>query len=441
MPTFEYQAEKTDGTVVRGVVVSSSLDGAAQELDKQGLTLRQIGPAKSSGDPIPTSFVPRSVETPSGAAALTGPYDYSRTAVKEGSARAEGLDERTYVQTSVMGPLIGQVPLANLAFFFRQLATMLRAGVGMVQSLNTLASQARNAKLSVVLREMARQVEMGQPMSVILSRYPEVFTSVTVSVVKSGEEGGFLDEALGTVADYLDQEIELRNLYRKTTFWPKLELGASIVIILAANAIIGSLNDKAQKLQSPLTTPATWIWLGPLILALFLFFRVGLANPGVKSNWDAMTSYIPYLGNTLRQIAMAKFGRAFAALYRSGVPLQKALQLSADACGNEYLRGKMYPAYRDLENGRGITDTIESTQAFSPIVVDMIRTGETTGNLDQMLSRTAEFYIEEAKVRQQKLGLVVGITVALFVCIYIGYIIINFYMGYFGGITQAVNSA
>ncbi len=423
MPTFEYQAQRADGSIENGLVEGPTLDGAAMDLASKGLRVTQIGFHSPQMAPIATQG--------------TSPYSYGgeRSAAEPTARRFDPAPpERTYVETSVMGPLVGRVPLEQIGFFFRQLSTMLRAGVGIVQSLNTLANQARDPRLATILREVAGSVEAGRPMTSVLQRYPEVFTPVMVSVVKAGEEGGFMDQSLATVADYIDQEIELRSLYRRATFWPKLELVASILIIVTANAIIDGINPSAEHLKSPLTTLTTWYVLGPLALAVYLFLRVGLANPDMKAKWDQFIANVPFLGNTLRQIAMARFGRAFGALYAAGVPLQRALLLAADACGNEYLRGKMYPAYRQLQAGQGVTETLESTQAFSPIVMDMIRTGETTGNLDQMLTRSSDFYIEEAKVRQHQLGMVVGLFLSLVVAIYIGYVVINFYLSHFAGI-------
>jgi type II secretory pathway component PulF len=429
MPTFEYQAKRSDGTFEKGVVIGSSLDSAAQDLSARGLNVTQLGLAHGAGDPIPSEFSnSAAVRRPSPTAAETEPAPNPAA-------------ERTYFQTSVAGPLIGKVPLTDLVFFFRQSATMLKAGVGMVQTMSTLSAQARDPKLAAVIREISAEVQAGHPISASLRRYPEVVTNVVVSVLEAGERGGFVDDALETIADYLDQEIELRNLYRRATFMPKLELAGSIVVIIGANLIISSINDKAQKLSSPLTNPITWVFLGPLIVAAFLFFRVGLANPNVKTNWDQITSKIPYLGTTLRQIAMAKFGRAFAALYRAGVPLQTTLILAANACGNEYLKALIVPAAHRLEEGEGVAETLAGTNAFSPIVLDMVRTGETTGNLDTMLQKTADFYVEEAKIRQQKLGMTVGLFVLIFVCVYIGYIVISFYVGMGSGISEQMNGA
>ncbi len=435
MPTFEYKARTSDGNPVNGVVFGQSLDQVLKDLRGQGVDVTQIGLA--SGADLPASGAAiqtpkEGVEKPAG-----GAYVYDGPGFESDDRRDEITKNRSYVATSVVGPIAGKIALSRLAFFFRQLSTMVRAGVPIVQCLDTLSRQAGDPRLRKIISELREHANAGRPMSAGMQRYPEVFSPIMLSLVRSGEEAGFLDSSLGIVADYLDDEIEVRNIYRRVTFLPKLELVASVVIILGTNAIIASLG-KTGGLSSPLTTPSTWIWLGPLIVAIFLFLRVGLANPRVKYNWDLFVSLIPYIGGTNRQFAMARFGRAFGALYRGGVPINRALALSADACGNEYLRSKMYPAIRTLETGAGIAETLRSTKAFSPIVLDMIQTGETTGNLDQMLGNVADFYQDEGKTRATQTGYVVGVLVALCVMVYIGYIIITFYMGYYGNMMSGI---
>lgn len=435
MPTFEYQATKSDGTVETGLTFGTSLDAVAGDLKAKGLTVTRVGLAASAGDPLAGSAsVPRRAEVSAAAAAAT-----PQTTV---GAAMDGppTEERSYFATSVYGPLVGGVDLKHLAFFFRQGGTMLNAGVPIVQALNTLSGQARSPKLASILRETVGHVEAGRPMSAAFQRYPEVFSTVVLSVLRAGESGGFVDSAMHTIADYLDQEIELRRLYKKVTFYPKLQLAASIAIIVVANLIIQAVAPGAKGLHSPLTTPATWVVLGPMIVLLFLFSRVGLANPRVRYNYDAVVARLPYIGTTMRQVAMARFGRAFAALYASGVPMAPAIRMSADACGNEYLRARIHPAPERLEGGAGVTQTLRETGAFSPIVLDMMQTGETTGDLDGMLGKMSEFYVAEAEVRQIKLGQVFGVFVALVVAIYIGYIVITFWQEYGQGVTSAVNA-
>lgn len=447
MPTFEYRATQPDGTPVNGVEFGTSLDQVVSKLAQRGLAIEHIGVATALGDPLAGGN--GSPATRNGTAAVqTRPEFSSATAPAALRSETAGptlgsvvagppTDPRSYAATSVWGPLVGQVPLKDLAFFFRQAGTMLNAGVPIVQSFATLSSQSKSPKLGGIIKEMSGQVEAGRPLTATMQRYPEVFGPVAVSVIRAGEEGGFLDRALTQVADYLDQELKLRNLYKRLTFFPKLQVVLSIIIILLANLIIGSLNASAGRLSSPLTTPSTWIWLGPLIVAVFLFFRVGLANPAIRHGWDTMISNLPGFGKLVRELAMARFGRAFGAMYRSGVPLGRSLQLSADACGNEYLRGRIYPAVPQLDSGAGVGDVLASTGAFSPIVLDMVRTGESTGNLDQMLEKTADFYEDEATTKSTQLAYVVGAVLGILVAIYIGYIVITFYMGYGSSVMSA----
>ena len=216
---------------------------------------------------------------------------------------------------------------------------------------------------------------------------------------------------------------------------PKLQVGASIVIVLITNMIIASMGKKGG-LWSPLTEPITWVFLGPLIVGAFVFFRVGLANPRIRHNWDVVISKTPYLGTTVRQLSMAKFGRAFGALYKGGVPMSKSLTLAADACGNEYLRSKMYTANGRLETGAGVTDVFRETEAFSPIVIDMVATGESTGNLDRMLTKMSEFYEQEAATRSTQTAQVVGVVLFLMVAAYIGFVVFSFWSGYAAGATS-----
>ncbi|HEY0866574.1 MAG TPA: type II secretion system F family protein [Fimbriimonas sp.] len=441
MPTFEYQAIGADGNTVNGLTIGASLDQALAELSDKGMQVVRIGVANNPHDPLaPTPILatpePIMREAPSPSQAPEYLYE-APSPIASSREDARILQQRNYLQTSVLGPIFGRVPLAKLLFFFRQLATMLNAGVPFVQCLDTLSRQARDAKLQKVILEMRDHVAAGRPMSMGMQRYPEVFTPVMLSLTRAGETSGQLDTALRTVADYIEREIELRNLYRRVTFYPKLLVVFSVFIILGTNAIIGSLAPSGQRLSSPLTTWTTWIWLGPLLLGIFLFLRVGLANFRIKYIWDMAILQIPYLGHTLKQLSMAKFGRAFGALYHGGVPIQQALLMSADACGNEYLRSRIYPAEQGLKEGGGVAASFRHTGAFTDIVMDMVSTGETTGNLDQMLGKVSEYYEDEAETRSKQFGQVIGVVVYLMVAGYILYIVLTFYTGYFGGMMKA----
>lgn len=407
MPEFEFHATDASGQTVRGTLQGESVADVASLLSHRGLIVSHVALAPEAPSPMEHYGAP--------------PKDI--------------LSPRSAAMTHVVGPLVGKVGLSHLLFFFRQMGVMINAGVPPVQCLDTLATQAGDFRLRKVIQEMAQHVREGRPFTAGMQRYPEVFSPLMVSMVRAGEEGGMMDRSFQLLAQYTQQEIQLRNMVRRLTIYPKVVVAASIGIILAANAII-SMVGSSNRMSSPLTNPATWIILTPLIVALFLFFRVGLAQQTVKQGYDFVLLLIPYLGKTVHQLAMAKFGRAFSALYKGGVPIPKAVHLAADACGSEYLRGKMYPAADALQEGAGIADTFERTGAFSKIVLDMTRTGETTGNLDGMLDKLAEFYEDDAATRATTLAYIVGVLCLLAVAAYVGYMVISFYIGHYGGATQ-----
>ncbi|MCW5937211.1 MAG: type II secretion system F family protein [Fimbriimonadaceae bacterium] len=417
MPIFEYSATNPEGRTVNGTVHGASMDAAARSLVTQGLQVTSLAVAVMPEEPRPAS--PAAPQT-------------------EGVAPQEAppTTPRSRFVTDVAGPLVGQVPLTSLHFFFRQLSSMMHAGINPSDALDTLSHSTTSPKLRTVLRETRDHVVAGRPMSVGFQRYPEVFSPLILSLVRVGEQGGMLDEQFKLIADYLERDIALRNMIRRETFWPKVTVFFSILIILAANAVIASVAPGRQGLPTP-----TFIWIGATVFfaAWFIFVRWGLRIPAVKHTVDSILVVLPWFGSMVNGFAMAKFGRAFGALYKGGVAIPVAVKLAADACGNEAVRSKIYPAAQRLESGAGITETFAATGGFSRIVLDMTRTGETTGQLDQMLTKVAEYYEEEGQIRAQQATKVFGVITLLIVAIYVLYILFTFYSGYFGGMMGQAN--
>lgn len=410
MPIFEFQAINDEGKTVRGTEVGADLGSVAAVLAQRGLSVQSLQQSLAYGEEPP-----KEVEVKTGGRIEVPRYT------------SESITEqRSYVATDLMGPIFGKVALPHLQFFFKQAAIMLRAGINPVEAFHTLAGQTQSPKLREIILEMEEHARAGRPMSAGLQRYPEVFTPVMVSLVRVGERMGNVDGVLEQISDYVERELHLRRIVKKATIYPKIVVVCSVLILGVANSIIQAIKPGSNvQLTNPLMTVALWLILGPVLVGLFLFLRVGLQNPRIKHNWDMFNANIPYIGPTIRQLAMAKFGRAMGALYRGGVPIHEAFQLAADSCGNEWLRSEMYPAFKGLETGAGLTETLRSTGAFNPIVLDMTSTGERTGNLDQMLEKMAEFYEAEAEVRSVQVAMLTGVAILLIVAIFVGYIYIT----------------
>lgn len=414
MAVFEYKGTDESGQAISGTLSGASLAAAAAALEQRGFAIEHLAPVQGAESEAPTAEVPRG-ET----AVPTGP-----------------VDQRNYAQTQIVGQIV-KVPLADIGFFFRQLGTMLHAGVGMVQTLDTLAAQTNDFKLKAAIRESNELVREGRPLSQGLERYPDIFTPLMLSLIRTGERSGMLVDILKQVSEYIDREIKLRNLIRRVTIYPKLVIGASIFIICVTNYIIKAVGGK-NIITSPLTDWSTWVCLMPWIIGLWVFFKFILPNPPVKLKWDRFIIGIPYFGTTSHQLAMAKFSRAFAALYKGGLPPYEATLLAADSCGNEHVRAQIYPSAQWVKDGMGMTQAFAQTQAFTPMVLDMVHTGETTGNMDTMLDKVAEFYEGDSETRATASGYVLGVVALIIVGVYVAFVVINFYVGYFSGITNAV---
>lgn len=456
MPTFEYKATDAEGQILAGQVFSPSLESAVTLLKDRGLSVGSIQVAARVGDPLAPNFSQSSAAVSvreSAPAESTSPSLGEPTSDRREEARVtqeshapvppgspivtnpEMLGPRSYLKTSVIGPVVGRVPLSILGFYFTQLATMLSAGVPMVQVCETLHNQQRDPRMRAITGEVAIHVKEGRPISAGLQRYPESISPVMLAMVRVGEEGGFLEQASRLVAQYIEREIALRNLYRRLTIYPKITFVSSFVIIGAANAIIASLG-KTSMLSNPVSN-ITWGILAAIAIGVWLFLRVGLANQRIRYTFDSVVLRVPVIGKTMHMLSMAKFGRAFGALYQAGVPITKATGLAADSCGNEYLRSKLYRNFEGMNEGKGIYETFKESGAFSQIVLDMVHTGETTGNMSEMVNKVSEYYEDDAATRQTALATLTGVLILLLVGAYIGYIVVNFYTTYFSDVMKA----
>lgn len=416
MPVFEYSGLDATGQAVKGFAHGETLDLVARQLGSQGIQVQQLGLAQGF-DPV--EEVTRQPETPR---------------VQTG---APPLEARSAFETRVVGQLANLVPLASLQFFFSQLGTLLDAGINPADALETLSRQTNSPRLAGIIRETKDHVIAGRPMSAGFQRYPEVFTPLMMSMVRVGEEGGFIAEQCKMLSEYIRRDIELRNMIKRETAQPKVTVVASIGIILATNLIIQAVAPGGVRLPVPWLI---WALTAMVLVGGYFFTKLALPQPQIRRSFDDFVLKLPGIGGMVHGFAMAKFGRAFGALYKGGVALPRALELAADSCGNESVRARVYPAAQGLKEGVGVTETLSSTGAFSPLVLDMTRTGETTGNMDEMLLKVAEFYEEEGALKAQMAAKIIGVVCLLMVAVYVCFVLLTGYSAIFGGMMSAGSS-
>ncbi|GIV07415.1 MAG: type II secretion system protein F [Fimbriimonadales bacterium] len=398
MPIFRYVAQTPEGREVRGTVQAATRLEATDAVRKQGYWLLEL-----YAEPEPTTPV--------------------RAAHK-----------------SVWQPLFGGVPLKTLAVFFRQFATMLAAGVPIYQALETLGNQrGGNAKLRRALADIRNALLAGERLADAFDKHHALFPPIARAMIRVGETSGALENTLRQVATYLENELELRRLISRVTFYPKLVMFFAILIPGLIPALITMVGAQGGAPVGETLAGIVWTYAKILltVFAIWAAFRLAMQAQGFRYAWGLLTVSLPWIGFTVRQLALARFARALSALYSAGLPLSQAIRYAADAASNEYLRSRIQPAGSKLEAGLSITETFASTGVFPPMVMDMVATGENTGELGFMMDKVAEYYEEEGKLRSHQAGYILGVAVYLGVAIYVAIIVIQYYAGYFSAIFGA----
>jgi len=384
MALFEYQAKDSAGRQVSGTLEAGDRRSALNQAREQGLwitDLREVQPKA-----IPQSAI------------------FSGASLKE------------------------------MMVCFRQFATMLNAGLSLLQCLRTLVAQTSNRRLREALGSMAEEVQTGRSLSSAMSHHPSLFSPLQIRLVEAGETGGMLDRMLNRIAEYLEHEYEIRLLLNKATAYPKI---LAVLALLIANVPTLVLQGPLPFLSS--IASIALIVLIPLGL-IWLFLRLGHLSVQGRLWLDRVKLALPIWGKVTRQLAIAKFARALAALYGAGVHLPRAAQLSAEACGNAVISGNLMPAIPMLERGQGMTESFRQTRVFPEMVLGMLSTGEQTGSMDEMMDKVADYYEAEAEVAIRQMASASGPLLYLAIAIPIVLTVLNFWTKYYGGVFQELGN-
>jgi type II secretory pathway component PulF len=345
-------------------------------------------------------------------------------------------------------PLFSGVVIKDLAAFYRQFATLIGAGLPLYQSLIALESNTQNAKLKEVARAGQLQVQAGGKFSDVLAAWPWVFKPVQVELIRAAEYSGMLEQALRQVADYVEHEWEVKRLVSRETLYPKMVLFVAVMILgrpgffgermALVRLVLGGMGrDRYEAWEYLLDT----VGFGLLCLAFALVpiavFRLSLFNvPGVREAYDTFKMALPGIGKITKMFALARFGRTMAAMFRGGFGMSYALGVAGDAAGNAVLRRAVQRAIPAAEKGGLASDALSASGVFPPMALDMFRTGETSGRLDEMLDRMADFYESEGKMKTHQTAMIFSVGVFLLVALLVGVQVVSFWTGYASSATS-----
>src|SRR5476649_1205004 len=302
----------------------------------------------------------------------------------------------------------GKVALADLVVFTRQFATMIDAGIAIVQTLQALAEQSPNKVMRDTIKDICTRVESGESLSEALSKHPKAFNKLYVAMVSAGEKGGLLAEIMARLATYLENTDRLRKKVKTAMMYPTtvsvVAVGITIFLLVK---VIPVFKDVYQGFGAKLPAPTQFLmdisdllrhWL-PLVLiagggVVYGWLYYIKTKPG-REFWDRNRLKLPVFGQIAHKICLARFTRTLASLVRSGVPILDVLQIVSQTVGNVIMEKAVKTAATNIERGEGISAALGKNPIFPSMIIRMLSAGEQTGNIDNMLERVADFLDEE----------------------------------------------
>src|SRR5213082_2604994 len=304
-----------------------------------------------------------------------------------------------------LGSGIGQ---KDLVVFTRQFATMIDAGLPLVQCLDILASQLDNLAFREVLTKVKIKVESGSTLADALKDHPKVFDTLFVQLVAAGEIGGILDTILNRLAAYIEKNEKLKSKVKGAMVYPSIVLIVAIGVTVVLLLFVTPTFEKMFKdFGGAMPAPTQFIidlskWLQSYILYMvgfiigFVFaFRAWVQWPKGRQQWDSFTIRTPIFGPLIRKVAVARFTRTLGTMISSGVPILDALEVVAKTAGNSVVEKAIRYTKEKISEGKTIVQPLGETKVFPQMVVQMIGVGEATGAMDQMLTKIADFYDDE----------------------------------------------
>lgn len=340
------------------------------------------------------------------------------------------------------GSWLWGVGAREMAAYCRQLATLVDVGVPLVKSLQILAQRSANRRLRTVSADLARRLEEGQSLSSAMAAHPSVFSSLFVSVVRTGEAGGILDLSLRHLADLLERNAEIKRRVVGAMIYPMIALLLEIVII--ALIMIYALPKLIAAYPKPedlpaitrgLLTASQWFaanWLLVLIVVVLLiggWWLIRRSREG-RAVTQAIALKLPLIGGLIRKINVERFARTLGNLTAAGIPLIDALGITADTADNEVVRRTLMKVRDTVEKGGKMDEQMRSAPIFDELIVDMVMVGDEAGALDTMLLKIADTYDSEVDVALKGLSSILEPLLIILLGLAVGFLAVAVFLPY-----------
>lgn len=336
------------------------------------------------------------------------------------------------------------IKIRDLTIFYRQFATMVNAGLTLVNSLDILTEQVENKALANNIKVVKSDVEAGSTLADAMAKFPRVFSELYISMVRAGEIGGVLDDILLKIADLMEKDYALRQKIKTAMSYPSFVAGAAVLmsifmltfILPQFVGIFAQFGGELPALTQFFVTLTYlfnkyWYIFFMVFAALVAAFLAYIKTPNGKLNFDKFKLNAPIFGEINRKGAIARFTRILGTLIKSGVPILEALSVSSNAIGNLVISSAVLGAKTKIKEGQSISGPLADSGVFPPMVTQMIMVGEESGELEEMLINVAKFYDQEVDRTVDNLTSIIEPLMMVFIGLTIGTMIIAMYLPIF----------
>ena len=394
-------------------------------------------------------------------------YKWSGRSIKGGIAKGEYTasnidDVKAYLRKQRIIPtsiskkpkplfsgLGGKVTEKDLVIFTRQFATMIGAGLPLVQALDILSNQTENKHYAKIIGEIKNDVEGGSTFADALKKHPKVYSDLYSNMVAAGESGGILDTILIRLAQYIEKAQKLKRQVKGAMTYPAVVISVAILVIAVIMIfVVPTFSKMFTQLGGQLPGPTQLVidlsdliaGTGGLItFASMIMIVVGIVKWRKTETGRTITDRIllklPIFGILLKKVAVAKFTRTLGTLTSSGVPILDGLNITAKTAGNKVIEKAVFDVRKSVAEGQTIAEPLSETKVFPPMVTQMIAVGESTGALDSMLDKIADFYDEEVDAAVANLTAMLEPLLMVFLGGTVGFIVVAMYLPIFKLIT------
>lgn len=362
---------------------------------------------------------------------------------QKGLVVIEVKDKQTSKELAIPG--MGGVKPADMTIMTRQLATMISSGMTIMRALMIIEQQTQNKKLRETLQEVGKDIEAGLPFSDSLGRHPKIFSPLYVAMVRAGETGGVLDASLIRVSDQLEASDQLRRQVKSAMVYPIVVFCFAMIVLMAMLlfivpafvSIFDDLDGELPKLTQYTVMASDalkkqWYLVFGGMAAIFFGFKKWKKTDGGRMLWERFTLRVPMkIGTIVQKIALARWSRTLSALTGAGVPLILALDVTGKTSGNIVVEETMQNVITSVKGGGTIAGPLRTSPVFPSMVTHMVAVGEETGQMEEMLSKVADFYEDQVDAAVKSLTSIIEPIMIILIGGIVGFVVISMYLPMF----------